>query len=412
MEMRHPLLWGLRVLLSAAAVLAASHPVRSETLDTPKAIIFMVPDGLGLSAVTAARIFARGPDGAPLAFETLEHIGYQRTHAANALITDSAAAASAWSMGEKFDRGAIACRDSDGDRRCDERSATILEIAGRKGMATGLVVTSPITDATPAAFGAHSFSRDCGLEIARQYLVDTQVDIVLGGDLDPAPAPDKCAVYAAAFAVADVPSYIHTLAAANGYAVLTDRTALEAAVASGKTKLLGLFAPDKAGRGKTPEIFRVAAQDAYPREEPTLAEMTRAALAVLSQDAEGFFLVVEGSQIDWAGHARNLRMEIAEILGFEAAVDEVLHWLTNHPQRNSNTQLIVVADHETGGLAVTGPDRSPAHKGELVEAGWVGSHHTAQDTIVWSRGPGTEQLNRALDNTDLYRVMRQYLEQE
>jgi alkaline phosphatase len=407
----HKLMWGGRALLLAAILTANGAQAQSPApRAVPKTIIFMVPDGLGLTAVTAARIFAGGPDGGPLAFETLAHIGYQRTHSADALVTDSAAAASAWAMGAKFNNGAISCHDADGDRRCDDPQPTILQSARRRGLATGLVVTSQITHATPAAFGAHSFSRDCGLEIARQYLVETQVDVLLGGGVPIDRPPAECDIYQASFAATDPRQYVLELAMAAGYTFVADAAALRQAVAGGTTRLFGLFEENGPGRGKTPEMFRVNPGVAYPRSEPTLAELTRAALEVLARDADGFFLVVEGSQIDWAAHARHLEGEIAEILGFDAAVREVLSWMERNPQRKPHTQLIIVADHETGGLALTGPDGALPQKGDVVRAGWATGDHTAQDTIVWSRGPGTAQLNRALDNTDLYHVMRQYLD--
>ncbi len=129
-------------------------------------IIFMVPDGQGLSNVVAARVFKNGPNGAPLHQETLDNMGYQRTHSANSLVTDSAAAASAWAMGEKFNNGEISCH-GDANYSCTNELPTILEIAKKRGLATGLVATSQISHATPAAFGAHTYSRNCGLEIAR-----------------------------------------------------------------------------------------------------------------------------------------------------------------------------------------------------------------------------------------------------
>ena len=150
----------------------------------PKArnIIFMVGDGMGLAHVTAARIFKNGPDGESLHLETLPTIGYQRTHSASDSLTDSAAAASAWANGEKFNNGEISCHDDDQDGRCEPTpSPTILEIAKAKGRVTGLVVTSTVTHATPAAFGSHVPSRRCEKEIARQYIQVTEVDVILGG---------------------------------------------------------------------------------------------------------------------------------------------------------------------------------------------------------------------------------------
>ena len=143
--------------------------VEAEQLPKAENIIFMVPDGMGLSNVTAARIFKNGPNGGPLNLETLPHIGYQRTHSADSVTTDSAAAASAWASGEKYRNGEVSCHDDDQDGKCEpEPVPTILELAKEKGKATGLIATSSITHGTPAAFGAHVHTRDCDKEIARQ----------------------------------------------------------------------------------------------------------------------------------------------------------------------------------------------------------------------------------------------------
>ena len=101
---------------------------------------------------------------------------------------------------------------------------------------------------------------------------------------------------------------------------------------------------------------------------------------------------------------------IAEVLGFEAAVQTVRDWLDADPVRKSQTLLIVVPDHETGGFAINGPYNRLLKKGEFVEAAWTTKQHTAIDTLIWSQGPGSEQLGRALDNTDLFRIMAATLE--
>ena len=121
-----------------------------------KNVIFMVPDGMGLSYVTAARIFVDGPDGDPLHMEMLPQIGYQRTHSANSTVTDSAAAASAWAGGAKFKNGEISCHSV--DDVCVENPETILELAKARGKATGLVATSTIACHPRSIRGTHSLA--------------------------------------------------------------------------------------------------------------------------------------------------------------------------------------------------------------------------------------------------------------
>lgn len=147
-----------------------------------KYVILMVPDGMNLASVTAARIKLNGITGAPLNIETLERIGYQRTYSRLNTVTDSSAAASAWACGEKFVNNEV-CLHIDGA----PNNLSLLELAKARGMSTGLVATQTITHATPASFGAHVTApagvsaRSCESEIARQYVSVSQPDVILGG---------------------------------------------------------------------------------------------------------------------------------------------------------------------------------------------------------------------------------------
>ncbi|HIJ79212.1 MAG: alkaline phosphatase [Desulfobulbaceae bacterium] len=356
-------------------------------------IIVMVPDGMGLADVTAARIAKNGPDGDRLNFERLPVIGYQRTHSANSTVTDSAAAASAWAAGQKFNNGEISCHAV--ENVCVENPTTILEIAKSMGKATGLVVTSTITHATPAAFGAHVNSRQCETEIGRQYIEEIGVDVLLGGGIgankrdakyncDQYPGQDGNAVIAQALGL--------------GYEYVTTADELHQKISDDdRIKLLGLFNDG----GLTPEYLR-----SVEISQPRLPEMTAAALDILEEDKDGFFMMVEGSQIDWANHDNNYEYQLGEMLAFDQAVKTVQDWIMAAPQRRQDTLLIVVADHDTGGFAVNGPYGTLSDAGDMVEAGWTTGGHTAGDTIIWSQGPGSRELGESLDNTDLFHIMK------
>jgi len=147
----------------------------------------------------------------------------------------------------------------------------------------------------------------------------------------------------------------------------------------------------------------------YPAGEPTLPEMTAAALDVLEEDKDGFFLMVEGSQIDWANHANNIKYQLGETLAFDDAVKVVLDWLDKKPSRKLHTLVIIVSDHDCGGFAVNGPYGKLSKAGDIVNAGWTSGDHTAVDTIIWSQGPGSQYLGKAVDNTYLYWVMKNVL---
>lgn len=368
------------LLLPAAAALAAAPtaPPRARN------VILMVGDGMGLPLVTAARMTQGGVDGPPLSFETLERFGYQRIYSADGVIADSAATSSAWACGLKFANGAL-CHHA--DRR--PAPPSLLDLARASGRSTGLVATSSITHATPAAFGASVPDRACEPEIARQYLVDAKPDLLLGGGRSffQSAAKDACGGGGA--------DYLE-LAKREGYAVVTSASELRAA--SGSGRLLGLFA---AG-GMT----RVQSRRADTT-EPTLAEMTATALARLGQDRDGFFLLVEGSQIDWGGHDNDLGYAISELLAFDEAVRVAQAWIAARRERAAETLLVVLADHETGGLALVGPAARPAAAAPLkVSPHWATTGHTAADAPIWSSGPGSAELGGLIDNTKVYSVVR------
>jgi alkaline phosphatase len=393
------------------------------TAKTPRArqIIFMVPDGMGLADVTAARIYKNGLKDASLSFETLPYIGYQRTYSKNAVITDSAAAASAWAIGMKVNNNEISCIDNNSDGACDETPPkTILELARDKGMSTGLVATSTITNATPAVWGAHVHTRYCESQIFRQYIENTQVDVILGGGIGKNVAGKKCTPDATDAAY--ITDTLIEIAKQTGYTYIRTRSELEKL--DGKTKVLGLFSELGITEGLTPEYLRSTSSA-----EPTLADMTAAALKILEKDENGFFLMVEGSQIDWANHANNVVYQIKETLAFDMAVRAVLNWLNADSERQKNTLLIIVADHETGGFAINGPAKglaspgnseNPYAKADVVvrdkdgnpvmlpnfETGWTSAGHTGVDTLIWSN---SVLLGRAVDNTYLYSVMKDFL---
>jgi len=133
--------------------------------------------------------------------------------------------------------------------------------------------------------------------------------------------------------------------------------------------------------------------------------MTAAALKVVEKNERGFFLMVEGSQVDWANHAKDYPYQLGEMVAFDDAVKVVRDWIGADPDRRENTLLIVVADHDTGGFAINGPQTALLEAGGKVEPGWTTGNHTGVDTLIWSAGPGSESLTRALDNTELYGVM-------
>jgi len=376
-------LFVILALFLAPADVSAKNPAGKKS--RVKYVIFMLTDGMGLPDVTAARIKKNGINGAPLHFETLEHVGYQRTYSANNTVTDSAAGASAMACGEKFVNGEI-CFHADG--RATKPS--LLEIAKSKGMSTGLVATSTITHASPASFGSHVQARACENEIARQYIFITQPDVILGGGLSKftATAPDKCGAFG---------DYV-AAAKERGYVLAHNRSELQSVLAGSQRKVLGLFNAS----ALTPEYLRKPEVS-----EPRLPEMASAALRLLEKDQDGFFLFIEGSQIDWGNHDNNLDYQTGELLAFDEAVRVVLDWVNARPERKEQTLIVVAPDHETGGFAIRGDEAKPG-LGPFSPA-WVTKGHTGTDVVIWSQGPHSERLGRAIDNTFVYTVIENAL---
>lgn len=403
-------------VFAALVVSPQGSGIASPAKAEPKYIVFMVPDGMGISNVTAARTYKNGMDGESLNFERLPYIGYQRTHSRNSTITDSAAAASAWASGEKFNNGEISCLDENRDGICDgtrKNPKTILEMAEDTGLSTGLVATAGITHATPAVWGAHVHHRDCESEIFKQYL-DNGIEVLLGGGI--ATNRRGCMLGATDD---DYNRALIAKAVDEGYLYATTKS--EMIANSGADKLLGIF-----NSGGLSPIYRRSSSST----EPTLKEMTETALKVLEKDPDGFFLMVEGSQIDTANHANDMKYQIMETLDFDDSVKVVMDWMDQSGERKKNTLLIVAADHETAGFAINGPYGVLARQGDsdapykyrfgievydndgnkvmapCLEAGWTSAGHTAEDVLIWSNSP---DCAKAMDNTELFGVLEKYL---
>lgn len=341
-------------------------------VDAPHSVVLLIGDGTSLSYWTAAR-FA----GQPLAVGRMAEIGLVDTRPHEPLsgrVTDSAAGATAYSTGVRTFNGAIAVGPD------SQPVQTVLERAEELGMATGLVATSMVTDATPAAFASHVVSRTLYSEIARQ-MADVELEVLLGGGR--------------AYFDGSLPDSANLLQRMRErYTVVEDANALEAKAASADA-LLGLFAA-----GPMPSAGA---------RSPTLAAMTRAALDVLGDDPDGFFLMVEGSQIDWHGHHNSpLDEVVAEVLDLDRAIGVALDFRARHP----DTLVLVLADHDSGGLALH-PAKGAAPTAPLqahyTRSGST-SAHTAVMVPLFADGPGAERFGRIIDNAEIGRGLRALIE--
>ena len=327
----------------------------------PKNILFLVGDGMGVSQIYAGLTANKGH----LNLEQFKVIGFHRNQASDSYVTDSAAGATAFAIGKQTYNGAI------GLDSLKQPSVSLLELAEQKGLSTGLVSTCDITDATPASFIAHQFKRAMHEEIATDFL-KTDVDVVIGGGRKYFEARQ------------DKQNLLDTLRKKN-YAVLGDIASMESIH---RGKLINLYAaenPVKMSEGRGDALLK----------------STQKAIELLSQNNKGFFALIEGSQIDWGGHANDAPYAIAEMIDFDKSIGHVLEFA----RKNKETLVIVTADHETGGMALMGGDMKTGE----VKASFTTKGHTGQMIPVFAFGPGAENFSGIYHNYDLFTKMRDAL---
>ncbi len=337
--------------------------------DDVKNVILLIGDGMGLVHAQATRFAVVGPDGR-LHFERLPVTGLMDVHAVDKLITDSAASGTAMACGVKTLKGRISMTPD------EQVVPTILEAARDKGLATGVISTSSVTHATPASFMAHVLKRSRQLDIAVQ-IATSGTDVILGGGWKYFTPSDNDGDRQ------DGRNLLDEMRR-DGYQVL--RTKEDFLKADAGRKMIGLF------------------QNGYlttVTTEPTLAEMTAGALDVLDDDPDGFFLMVEGSQIDWAGHDNDFDYMVRQTVLFDDAVRVASEFAQSHP----GTLVIVTADHETGGIQVEKGDRD----GRNLDIDWASDGHTAQGVPLYAYGPGSLRFTGVFDNTDIARRIAELL---
>lgn len=372
----------LAVLVWLAAADASPSPGRTPApaatvaptgrMSGPRSIILFIGDGMAAPQLYAARVF-KGLDlnvrVARLHIDSLPVLGTFDNHSADELVTDSAAAATEMATGVRVSNKVLSI-DTGG-----KPLPTILEHAHEQGRATGLVTTVTVSNATPAAFAAHIVERSEEYDIAAQYVDRRAVDILLGGGranflppgVNGGQRPDA--------------RNLSTELQDKGYTYVTDREALLAD--RGSPRLLGLF--DVGAMAYEIDRDRVR--------QPSLAEMTSAALRGLSKKSKGFFLMVEGGKIDWAGHSNDLATVVVETLALDEAVGVGLEFQKTH----ADVLLLVTGDHETGGL--TFPANFDLTPLKLQHAS---VEHTLESLPLQALDPNEERFTNAVrDNLSL-----------
>ena len=422
------------LLLFAIAVITIC-PIASAA--SAKNVILMISDGAGFNAFDCTSYYQHGklirlgcttysadnPDG----YES--HKFWSEFKYARKKPTDSAAAATALYTGVKTENGRL-CTDSDG-----RKLLTIAAIADAAGKSTGTISSVMFSHATPAAVWAHNDSRNEYEQIAREMICDSGLDVIMGcghprydnnGKL--LPMDDWETNYCGGKALFND---IVTASTERGWTFIESKHDFLAMAEDSDPvfdRVIGVpqcrrtlqYNRDGKGMGNLNQNV------------PSLATMARAAINVLTKDADGFFLMIEGGAVDWAGHENNLARMIEEQIDFNTAVEAVVEWV--HIESSwDETLLIITADHETGQL--WGPKAGPKSQtpfnlpqnngaGTLPGAGFFSNEHTNALVPLYVIGPGAESFQgltdgkdamsavawgfsgRYVDNTDVFTVMK------
>jgi alkaline phosphatase len=323
----------------------------------PRNIILMIGDGMGTAQIYAGLTANKGK----LNLERCTTVGFHKNQASDNYVTDSAAGATAFACGQTTYNGAIAV-DVNG-----KPIPTILEIAERNGLATGLVATCSITHATPACFISHQPSRALDEAIALDFL-KTDIDLFIGGGRK-------------YFSKRTDGLNLNDSLTAKGYQVANSIAEMQKVT---KGKLAAFLADEqqvKFSEGRGDELVK----------------STETAIQLLKGNKKGMFIMIEGSQIDWGGHANDTQYIIDEMIDFDNAIGKVLDFAA----ADGNTLVIITADHETGGFSIVGGDMQTG----LVEGKFTTGNHTGVMIPVFAYGPGAEQFSGIYQNTEIYHKM-------
>lgn len=366
----------LSILFSLLFIFSCSRPQKNvlpgqagAVPPPPPNIILMVGDGMGLTQISSLYVF----DDKPVSFDRFKNIGLIKTAASSHKITDSAAGATAFATGKKTYNGAIGVDEN------SEPLETIVEILSKQNWNTGIVATSSVTHATPASFYAHVSQRGSEEEIAAQ-LPASGIDLFIGGG-------KKFFNQRA-----DKVNYFDSL---KHYGFTVDTTALEKTVfkKEGPFRKRGFL---KAGNSM---IKQAEGRGSF------LKEATEYAAEELSGAGESFFLLIEGSQIDWAGHSNESDYLVSEMKDFDQAVKAALDFA----ERDGNTLVIVTADHETGGYALAAAEQDGKADYNMVEGRFSTGGHTAALIPVFAYGPGSENFTGIYENTEIFNKMMAFV---
>jgi len=373
---------------------ASSAYAKPKKPKAPKHIVLIIGDGTGLaqwSAYNAKRTKGiNSMDSAAIVFTDFPVIGFSLTSSADAFITDSGAGATALATGKKANNYMI------GMAADSTKPITISEIAHLQGKSTGIAVTCELTHATPGSFFAHQPSRKLMNEIGADFITgmsphdlaeqqeragqtDVGSQFVKKGSIDVALGGGR--------------KYFDTNALKNnGYAIGTGYGAMKQLQNQSRRVV---FFDD--------QPFPPKAHEGRNKEGMYLADASESVLKTMFLNPKGSFTMIEGSQVDWAGHENDSTYLMAEMEDFDVAIRRVVAMA----KADKNTLVIITADHETGGLSLTDWDKSRNQPAMHFSTG----HHTGIPVPVFAYGPGAELFSGAYQNTAIFTKIQDLLTQ-
>lgn len=329
----------------------------------PDNIILFIGDGMGVAHITAGKIAAGS-----LNLERFPFSGLVTTHSANRLITESAAAATALATGKKTNNRAVSVLPDGTPIK------TLFEYAQDLGKSIGVVVTSLVTDATPAAFIAHADNRRKQPDIAEQ-IVNSGIDVLIGG------------------------GWVYFVPASREGSRRKDDKNLLAALES---RMPVVLTDDEiSAHGDSEKLAALLAPKELPKaadRDYSLAQLARTAIRILSKNPNGFVLMIEGSQIDLAGHDNDTQSLISEMLDFDAAIGASLDFA----RQQGRTLIVVTADHEAGGFAV---HEGSVQDRQVSSTAFTTGGHTASMVPIFADGPSGAEFSGILDNTHVGQML-------
>jgi alkaline phosphatase len=323
---------------------------------SPKNIIILIGDGMGVNYVSTSVLSLKNDP-----FRRFTTSGFSVTCSADKLVTDSAAGGTAIATGYRTNNLTISINPE-----TEAPMLTLFELAERFNKSTGLVVTCSVTHATPAVFVAHVKNRGMELEIARQFL-NRKLDVVIGGGKK----------YFTPKSLGGDRS--------DEFNLITSITNNSYNYYDSYEKLKN----DKPGN-KFYALFEPVGLPKAADRDYSLGDLTKIALEYLSQQSNGFVMMIEGSQIDWAGHANNLDYLLTEMEDFNTALNTALDFA----EKDGETLVVVTADHETGGMNIIDGDAN----GCDLDLEFATKDHTASMVGVFAKGPGEEEFSGVMDN--------------